>query len=323
MAISKDSLDWGDDHQPSPDRSSDDWRNASKRDAKYLRKQANLLKSRSHEIERLIADQLQSQTSYRTTVLTILATIYIPLSFATGIFGMNIKEINDGTPRWWAVVAVGLPLVLLTIVVPLFFDSFYQASVTAAQSRSFKATAFICGAVIFIILFASEDVPFLWGYYLDTIPIGLLLLYALRKWYVFWNKLPKTEWRFYCFFFLYTLTVGALNNYLSSAIVLPFFLAILPMLGYWWKRDRVKAWWTLWIHERRRSRKSQQEARHARKQARRQADETRERSRLNDSLSNNDRSDRPEDLENEDRPAGHESEERPAEHESEDMYGAG
>ncbi|KAK5213542.1 hypothetical protein LTR20_008188 [Exophiala xenobiotica] len=316
MAISKDSLDWDDDHQPSPDRSGGDWRNASKRDAKYLRKQANLLKSRSHEIERLIVDQLQSQTSYRTTVLTILATIYIPLSFATGIFGMNIKEINDGTPRWWAVVAVGLPLVLLTIVVPLFFDSFYQASVTAAQSRTFKAAAFICGAIIFIILFVSEGTPFLGGYYLDTIPIGLLLLYALRKWYVFWNKQPKTEWRFYCFFFFYTLVVGAFNNYsyLSSDIALPFFLAILPMLGYWWKRDRVKAWWTLWIHERRRSRKSQQEARHARRQARRQADETRERRRLNDSPSNNDRSDRPAEQENED---------RPAEHESEDMYCAG
>ncbi|KAK7901038.1 hypothetical protein LTR67_003324 [Exophiala xenobiotica] len=295
MAISKDSLDWDDAHQPSPDRSGDDWRNASKRDAKYLRKQANLLKSRSHEIERL------------------------------GIFGMNIKEINDGTPRWWAVVAVGLPLVLLTIVVPLFFDSFYQASVTAAQSRTFKAAAFICGAIIFIILFVSEGTPFLGGYYLDTIPIGLLLLYALRKWYVFWNKQPKTEWRFYCFFFFYTLVVGASNNYsyLSSDIALPFFLAILPMLGYWWKRDRVKTWWTLWIHERRRSRKSQQEARHARRQARRQADETRERRRLNDSPSNNDRSDRPEEHESGERLAEHESEERPVEHESEDMYGAG
>jgi Mg2+ and Co2+ transporter CorA len=42
----------------------------------------------------------------RSTMLTLLAAIYLPLTLATGIFGMNIQEINGGTPRWWIVVVV-------------------------------------------------------------------------------------------------------------------------------------------------------------------------------------------------------------------------
>jgi Mg2+ and Co2+ transporter CorA len=34
----------------------------------------------------------------RATLLTILAAIYLPLTLVTGIFGMNIKEINGGIP---------------------------------------------------------------------------------------------------------------------------------------------------------------------------------------------------------------------------------
>ena len=40
----------------------------------------------------------------RATLLTILAAIYLPLTLVTGVFGMNIKEINDGAPRFWACI---------------------------------------------------------------------------------------------------------------------------------------------------------------------------------------------------------------------------
>ncbi|KAI6828395.1 hypothetical protein KC340_g17766 [Hortaea werneckii] len=42
--------------------------------------------------------------SERATVLTFLACIYLPLTLVTGIFGMNIKEINGGAPSWWSCV---------------------------------------------------------------------------------------------------------------------------------------------------------------------------------------------------------------------------
>jgi Mg2+ and Co2+ transporter CorA len=37
-------------------------------------------------------------------VLAVLAAIYLPLTLVTGIFGMNINEINQGVPdRFWVV----------------------------------------------------------------------------------------------------------------------------------------------------------------------------------------------------------------------------
>jgi Mg2+ and Co2+ transporter CorA len=40
----------------------------------------------------------------RATMLTLLAAVYLPLQLVTGIFGMNIAEINDGVPAWRACV---------------------------------------------------------------------------------------------------------------------------------------------------------------------------------------------------------------------------
>ncbi|KAI7247797.1 hypothetical protein KC343_g2172 [Hortaea werneckii] len=45
--------------------------------------------------------QTSRVNSERATVLTFLACIYLPLSLVTGIFGMNIKEINGGAPSWY------------------------------------------------------------------------------------------------------------------------------------------------------------------------------------------------------------------------------
>lgn len=51
----------------------------------------------SNEQARLSAEQAQ-----RSAWLTQLATWYLPLSVLTGIFGMNLREINDShVPFWW------------------------------------------------------------------------------------------------------------------------------------------------------------------------------------------------------------------------------
>jgi hypothetical protein len=53
------------------------------------------------------------QQSEWATLLTLLAAVYLPLTLVTGIFDMNIKDINDGNPSWracgivLAVVAAG------------------------------------------------------------------------------------------------------------------------------------------------------------------------------------------------------------------------
>ena len=47
---------------------------------------------------------IMKKQAARATLLTVLAAIYLPLSLVTGIFGMNIKEINNGVPSFWACI---------------------------------------------------------------------------------------------------------------------------------------------------------------------------------------------------------------------------
>lgn len=62
-------------------------------------------------------DESRKQISLATQVtkLTILASVFLPLSFCTGIFGMNFVEL-DGLSIWiWAVVTVGIGVVTLVV----------------------------------------------------------------------------------------------------------------------------------------------------------------------------------------------------------------
>lgn len=66
-------------------------------DSKIMREDSQVMREDS---------QIMKQQAARTTLLTTLAVIYLPLQLITGIFGMNIKEITgDGIPRWWACLA--------------------------------------------------------------------------------------------------------------------------------------------------------------------------------------------------------------------------
>ncbi|GIZ43176.1 hypothetical protein CKM354_000641400 [Cercospora kikuchii] len=56
----------------------------------------------------------------RATMLTLLAAIYLPLTLATGIFGMNIREIEQGVPSWWWVIIVMLVLMTPSIIFVIY-----------------------------------------------------------------------------------------------------------------------------------------------------------------------------------------------------------
>jgi Mg2+ and Co2+ transporter CorA len=64
---------------------------------------------------------LDAQTSLeqanRGSRLTQLAFIYIPLSFVTGIFGMNLKEINGSPLSAWVTVVSLFILALFTAII--------------------------------------------------------------------------------------------------------------------------------------------------------------------------------------------------------------
>ena len=60
---------------------------------------------------------LSAEQASRTTILTYLTVLYLPLTVATGVFEMNIKEINNGTLQFWWVIVVMLALMLSTVKV--------------------------------------------------------------------------------------------------------------------------------------------------------------------------------------------------------------
>jgi hypothetical protein len=78
---------------------------------------------RDSEIQKQLARESRIQAR-RSTALTALAAIYLPLSLTTGIFGMNISEISQGAPKYWAVLAMGFGLLVVTLpfLLWIFFD---------------------------------------------------------------------------------------------------------------------------------------------------------------------------------------------------------
>ena len=48
---------------------------------------------------------------------------------------MNLKEINNSSPSYWIVIAVALPLTILTILTPLFIGSIFRKLLIIATSE--------------------------------------------------------------------------------------------------------------------------------------------------------------------------------------------
>ena len=61
--------------------------------------------------------QLSNRQSLRATQLTILASIYVPLSFVTGVFGMNLKQLNEsGLSIWVFFVAIVIAAIVTGVI---------------------------------------------------------------------------------------------------------------------------------------------------------------------------------------------------------------
>jgi Mg2+ and Co2+ transporter CorA len=83
---------------------------------RFLIDSFNLLISSTTVLEAEIA----AEQGIRAQRLTTLAFLYIPISFVTSIFGMNVKEINESTLPIWivlvvAVITLGFTAALFTV----------------------------------------------------------------------------------------------------------------------------------------------------------------------------------------------------------------
>jgi Mg2+ and Co2+ transporter CorA len=80
------------------------------------------------------------QQAQRASLLTILAVIYLPLTLVTGIFGMNLEEINDGAPRFWACI-LGLVFVGGGTAASFFGYRYWRRGHDARQAEELQREA--------------------------------------------------------------------------------------------------------------------------------------------------------------------------------------
>lgn len=94
-------------------------------DFEHLLDQAELLHKRCNDAITVLLSSVSISESKkaieqakRVGKLTFLAFIFVPLSFTTSFFGMNVKEFGKATSVWWWVV-FSVPVFILTLA--LFF----------------------------------------------------------------------------------------------------------------------------------------------------------------------------------------------------------
>ncbi|KAL6721534.1 hypothetical protein ACLMJK_000638 [Lecanora helva] len=134
-----------------PLNQTDIWPSAFQEDQEYLRRVIGSLEKEVGQVYETIKTQIENKNSSRNILFAVLASLYLPFSLATGIFGMNIKEINNSTPTWSAAVALGLPLAVVTVAMPLGFNFGYR-KVTDFIIKNPKLFRILGGCVVFLVI---------------------------------------------------------------------------------------------------------------------------------------------------------------------------
>ncbi|KAL9614165.1 MAG: hypothetical protein Q9167_001317 [Letrouitia subvulpina] len=147
----------------SDNRSADQWSIDFELNQEFLRNRITSIEEEVQHVQDTIKTQIESKNASRNFLFAILASLYLPFTLATGVFGMNIKEINNGTPNWKSVLEFGLPLALVTVAIPLSFGYGYRkVSVFLARHKKLSRRLFTWGSwvlfaciIILITLIAS------------------------------------------------------------------------------------------------------------------------------------------------------------------------
>ena len=182
-----------------------------------------------------IKEILDVSSNSRGRLLTILAALYVPLSFTTGLFGMNIQEINNSSPRYWHALALGIPLALLTALLPIYFNAVWRLSYrTVPALRRVSQTPHsdkilmpinFALATLTIILCAISPQTFKWG------PVVGFSVWALFAWAVTWLRESRMFW------FHWFVSILVLPVLVALAVEDAAIWSLVPILLYWVLRD--------------------------------------------------------------------------------------
>jgi Mg2+ and Co2+ transporter CorA len=111
------------------------WISKTHIDHQYIVSSANELQKESEKLQAMIKQQVDGKNNSRTTLFAVIAAVYLPLNLATGVFGMNIKQLVKTPPRWQDVVYLGLPLIAVSVAVPLGAGWIYRQVQTYAGAK--------------------------------------------------------------------------------------------------------------------------------------------------------------------------------------------
>lgn len=108
----------------SPDCSAGDIATTLVRDLEYLIERASTLKTRA-ETSITLSMSITSINEARRSVqlnnlvsrFTVIASIYVPLSFVATIFGMNFRQLGQGNLSIWIYFAVSIPVFIMSALV--------------------------------------------------------------------------------------------------------------------------------------------------------------------------------------------------------------
>jgi Mg2+ and Co2+ transporter CorA len=75
----------------------------------------------------VVGTELSIAQGIRGQRLSTLAFVYVPLAFVTGIFGMNVAEINGSLLSVWVPVVVTLVIIVLTVAVFVMYSKWTES----------------------------------------------------------------------------------------------------------------------------------------------------------------------------------------------------
>ncbi|KAF1815087.1 hypothetical protein P152DRAFT_456126 [Eremomyces bilateralis CBS 781.70] len=155
-----------------------------------------------HEAKRvrqMIIEQHSLFQSRQATILTVLASIFIPLSFVASFFGMNTWEINGSSwkLKWYFITSI--PLATITVFLPLVIIPVFNSIVRkmVPKKENLKWTWIVST----ILLLSVRDITRVTGYddladvlyWIIWVAIYLLVMHLLHRIYSAWQTAKNTK----------------------------------------------------------------------------------------------------------------------------------
>ena len=83
-------------------------------------------RERATVVQELIANRNAEQTNRRMYILSIISAVFLPLTFVTGLLGMNVGGIPGGASAWGFIAVSGLIIAIALVILALFrFSRWY------------------------------------------------------------------------------------------------------------------------------------------------------------------------------------------------------